>query len=96
MDNLNNTYVGDYGINCLTAPDWGQRAGRDSSYLSFWVAPDSFLMGQWDRGPFPLHDYVLTCFDRLNATHRYAGFALALSDDFARWEPYELELAQRY
>ncbi|WP_373864490.1 type VI immunity family protein [Paraburkholderia unamae] len=50
----------------------------------------------WDQGTFPIHDFVLACCNRLNATHGYAGFSLALPDEFARWQPYELELAERY
>jgi hypothetical protein len=96
MSSLNPHYVGDYGIKCLTSPDWEHNIGRDTSYLSFWVACDAFQNGQWDGGAFPLHDFLLTCCNRLNATQGYAGFALALPHEYARWEPYELELAQRY
>ncbi|MBC8642546.1 DUF3396 domain-containing protein [Caballeronia sp. EK] len=96
VSSLNPHYVGDYGIKCLTRPDWEQSIGRDSSYLSFWVACDAVQNGQWDGGSFPLHDFVLACCNRLNATQGYAGFALALPHEYARWEPYELELAQKY
>ncbi|WP_322102347.1 type VI immunity family protein [Paraburkholderia sp. J41] len=96
MDSFNQKYVGDYGIKCLTAPDWEQAIGRDISYLSFWVAPDCVQKGAWDAGAFPMHDFLISCCNKLNATHGYAGFALALPHEYARWEPYELELAERY
>jgi hypothetical protein len=99
MGSFNQKYVSNYGIKCLTVPDWEQAIGRDGSYLSFWIAPDSVLAGRWDGGEFPVHDFVLSCCNRLNASHGYAGFALALPsllDESSRWEPYELELAQQF
>lgn len=96
MGGVDPHYVSDYGIECLTRPDWEQAIGRDSSYFTFWVACDAVQKGRWDGGAFPMHDFLLACCNRLNATQGYAGFALALPHEYARWEPYELELAQRY
>jgi hypothetical protein len=96
MGSFNQNYVGDHAIECLTVPDWQQTMGDDGSYLSFWVACDAAQKGQWDSGKFALHDFLLKCCNRLNATHGYAGLALALPHEFARWEPYELKLAQQY
>lgn len=96
MSSLNQHYVGDYGIKCLTVPDWEQEIGRDGAYLSFFV-PYYMVQDQlWDAGKFPLHDFMVACCNRLKATHGYAGFALALPHEYYRWEPYELELAKQY
>jgi Protein of unknown function (DUF3396) len=93
---LNPHHVGDYGLACFTRPDWEQAIGRDTSYISFWVKYDTAERGNWDSGEFPIHDFILKCCDRLNVTQGYAGLAIALPHEFMRWEPYELELAQKY
>ncbi|ALE57949.1 hypothetical protein AC233_26050 [Burkholderia sp. HB1] len=93
---LNPHYVGDYGIQCLTSAKWEQAVGQDTSYISFWVPYDAAHKGSWDGGSFPLHDFLLSCCNRLNVTQGYAGLAIALPHEYARWESYELELAQNY
>ncbi|KGC70064.1 hypothetical protein DP57_5992 [Burkholderia pseudomallei] len=93
---LNPKYVGDYGIECFTRPDWEQEIGRDISYLTFWVPCNAVLHGRWNIGTGDINNLLFKFCDRLKPVQGCAGFSLALPHEYARWEPYELELAERY
>ncbi|RAR50050.1 hypothetical protein C7401_14342 [Paraburkholderia unamae] len=52
-DSFNPKYVGNYGITCMTVPDWHQAKNVDGSYLSFWVAPDRLPTWHLGSGNVP-------------------------------------------